>query len=183
MVFTTNQPIRDTPKRITVATDHDLPAIMALQRRWVDDVGYIYRSAHAYRIALRGTILIWENDEPAGYIMTHPRQDAVLTVKQVAVHPDLLRSTHGTQMMHRVITHASRHHCTMLRLKSRTDLPANDFWPTLGFHRAGRTRLITRRRTPVYEWTLDLTASQPIQSAQAVPAGNPAGLIAVPWRS
>lgn len=150
----------DTPaptNPITVATQSDLKTILWLQAKWKDDIGFLNRAAHGIRIGLGGTYLIAENGEPAGYVMTHPGEDGCCWVKQVAVHPDLLRSALGSQLLARIVADAQAGGLTMLRLRSRVDLPANAFWPTLGFQFVGQLFTRNRQRNTLNEWTLALT--------------------------
>lgn len=167
---------------IRLATESDIKTIMWLQDAWRSSIGYLNRAAHAERIEKQGTLLIFENGEPAGYICTHPGQDSVLWTKQVAIHADLLRSTLGTLIMQRMITTAAAHGCTMIRLRSRPDLPANQFWPGLGFQFAGQMKLRTKKRTVVNEWTRPLTPSPNAPTPRIVQPAHQNTLSRIDWR-
>lgn len=148
----------ETEHTIHIATEADMNAIINLQEKWKKDVGRLMRSAHGEHIARGDTFLIKHNDEPAGYVIARPGQDARTTVKQVAVHPDLLRTTLGTVLMRRIHRRAVGQGQLTIALRTRTDLPANLFWPTVGYYFAGQGASLTGTHSVVNMWVHPLTA-------------------------
>lgn len=155
----------DVKGEIRVALDRDLNAIMHLQERWKDDVGRLQRSAQADHIQRGDTFLINHNNQEAGYLLAHCGHDKRTTIIQVAVHADLLRTTLGTQLMTRVLHHAIGHHNLTISLRTRVDLPANLFWPEVGYYFAGQAVTRNRKRSLLNTWVRTLT--KPVY----VPAG------------
>lgn len=128
--------------QIRPATEADINAIIHLQEMWRKDVGRLPRSAHGDHIHRGDTFIVHHNGQHAGYLVAHCGHDKNTNILQVACHPDLLRSTLGTQLMQAVTTHAVAHQQLTIRLRTRIDLPANQFWPTVGYHFGGQA--ITR---------------------------------------
>lgn len=148
----------ETECRITIATEADMNVIMHLQDIWKDDVGRLRRSAHGEHVAAGDTFLIHHNGQEAGYLLAHCGEDARTTIKQVAVHPDLLRTTLGTTLMRRIERRAIGKGQLTISLRTRTDLPANLFWPTVGYYYAGQAASRNQRRSLVNTWVRPLTS-------------------------
>jgi hypothetical protein len=115
---------------------------------------------HQRYIDAKHVLIVLENDEPAGYLNWTCTPKGLLRLPQVAIHPDLLRTTLGTKIMHSLRRTAERSNLAAIRLTSRTDLPANLFWPTLGFAPTAFLTPKTHRNKPHIEWTLQLQNSQ-----------------------
>lgn len=140
------------------ATQDDLEAVIALQRHWRDDVSYVPRSAHREHIDRGDTTLVYRRGDPAGYVMAHAHTTGLAHIVQVAVHPDVLRSTLGSLLMHDVHARLTDKGARTIRLRSRIDLPANLFWPGFGYAVTGRYTARTKRAGELLEWTRLLRA-------------------------
>jgi N-acetylglutamate synthase-like GNAT family acetyltransferase len=163
----TTSPARDQAIKRTIrqATAADLSFLLHLQRTWSNNVGFLPRQCFE-RYTLSGQILVvTENATPAGYLSWTAAPNGLLRLPQVAVHPDLLRTTIGTKLLRHVVRAAQRHCCSVVRLTSRSDLPANDFWPTLGFRCTAILTPKTTRNRPLLEWTLPLISSDALLTA------------------
>ena len=148
----------DLQAKITTATERDINAIIALQEFWRKDVGRLTRSAHGDHIRRGDTFLITENGQDAGYLLAHCGIDRRTNILQVAVHDDLLRSTLGTQLMTHVFRHAVAHDQLSISLRTRVDLPANLFWPTVGYYYTGQCVTRNRKRSLLNTWVRTLTS-------------------------
>lgn len=144
--------------QITVATERDINVIIDLQERWRKDLGRLPRSAHGDHIKRGDTFLVTHNGQEAGYVVAHCGKDGRTNVLQVAVHHELLRSTLGTQLMDHIRRHAIAHNQLSIHLRTRIDLPANLFWPTINYYFAGQARTRTRTRSLLNCWVQTLTA-------------------------
>ncbi len=156
--MSTTVPQTHLQHQITIATERDLHAIIDLQECWRRDVGRLTRSAHADHIRHGDTLLITHRGQEAGYLMAHCGKDHNTNILQVAVHEDLLRSTLGTQLMQAVVTRALAHDQLTIKLRTRTDLPANQFWPSVGYYFAGEAVTRNRLRSRLNCWVRPLTA-------------------------
>lgn len=150
----------DVQGEIRVATEADLNALIHLQEHWKADVGRLSRSAHGDHVRRGDTFLILHNDQEAGYLVAHCGLDKRTNILQVAVHADLLRTTLGTQLMTRVLHRSIGHHQLTISLRTRVDLPANLFWPEVGYYFAGQSRTRNRRHSLLNTWVRPLT--QPV---------------------
>ena len=148
-------------RTVRLATLTDLPFVNAQQKAWSGNVGFL-PSQTFERYIERGQIIIAEeNGWPAGYISFCGSSKGLVRVLQVAVHHDLLREHVGTDMMRIIQQHAESNGASITRLTCRDGLPANDFWPTLGFVQTAVYARRTTRRRLLREWTKQLEAVVP----------------------
>lgn len=147
----------DIQGSIRVATEADMNSIIHLQDSWKDAIGRLTRSCHGEHVALGDTFLIEHNGQDAGYLVAHCGLEKRTTILQVAVHEDLLRTTLGTQLIQRVLHRAIGHHQLTLSLRTRVNLPANLFWPDVGFYFAGQSITRNRHKSLLNNWVRTLT--------------------------
>ncbi len=151
-----SSPPSDAPT-VRLACPQDLIFVDHLQKIHRDSIGFLNRSALEAYIQAGHVTLIDCNNWEAGYVIHPPNTNGITRLAQIAVHPDVLRSTLGTQLM-AVVEHAARaQNQTAIRLRSRQDLDANMFWPTLGFTLTAVHTPQGRKNLPRYEWTRHLT--------------------------
>ena len=165
----------DVQGEITIATERDMSAIIDLQERWKDDVGRLTRSAHGDHMHRGDTFLVTHNGQHAGYVVAHHGSDARTNILQVAVHADLLRTTLGTQLMNRILHRAIGHHQLTISLRTRVDLPANLFWPEVGYYFAGQAVTRNRQRSVLNTWVRTLTKPVYVPDAVLNLRANPPG--------
>lgn len=146
--------------------DTDLKYLMHLQNRWANNIGFLPRPALERYLRTRQTLIVLENDDPAGYLNWTFTRKGLVRIIQVAIEPELLRTTLGTKVMRHIERAAVRGKCSALRLSSRTNLPANQFWPQLGFQPTAIFHRPTNRGLPLIEWTKQLIT--PTQATLAV---------------
>jgi len=144
-------------RSIRTGTTGDLNYLKALQKQWSANVGFLPAVALKRYLDAGQVLLIDEGGLEAGYLIWTFRPDGLVRIPQVAISPELLRTTLGTKAIHSIIRSARRTHCSVLRLKSRSDLPANRFWPNFGFKPTAAIARPTTRGLPLIEWTLQLT--------------------------
>lgn len=150
-----------SPRRsIRPARSTDLAYLVQLQKRWSNAVGFLPRVAFIRYIDEHKILLVSENGQPAGYLTWSIRRDGMLHIPQVAIEPELLRTTLGTRLIHRIEKAATAGSCSVVRLRSRSDLSANSFWPTVGFSLTATIARPTARGLPLLEWTKCLLRPQ-----------------------
>lgn len=125
---------------VRMGVESDLDYIVALMSRLNDSVGFCPRGAIAERIETRRIVVVEENGEPAGYVNFTNRRDRTTHISQVAVDPAIWRTTAGTSIVSTILRSATQAGSQLVTLRSALDLPANDFWPTVGFEDVGGQR-------------------------------------------
>lgn len=149
---------------IKIAGSGDLNYLHDLQRRWSKNLGYLHKLALSSLIDSDCAWKINENHQSAGYLLIYPQKLGILKIVQVAIEPELLRTTLGTDLMETLIAAALNHNSTTIRLNSRQDLPANQFWPTLGFTHSATTRSKNKKYPYMFEWTKNLIIKDPLKT-------------------
>jgi len=158
MVHSMTAPVRS----VRVAVASDLSFLVDLQKRWSNNLGFLTRPALAQYIQDAQALLVVENGQPAGYLTWTCTRIGLLRIPQVALDPAVLRSTIGTKIVNHLKRAAIRGDCSIIRLRSRSDLPANLFWPTLGFRMSGVFANPSKRNLPLFEWTMPLLSPDDI---------------------
>ena len=147
---------RPPTRTVQVARDTDLAFVVHLQKVWSDNVGFLTRAALKEYIRSKQLLLVYENAAPAGYLSWTCTAKGLVRLQQVAIDAELLRTTLGTKIMRHISRAGIRGNCSIVRLRSRSDLPANLFWPELGFTLTATFLNRTKRLLPLLEWTFPL---------------------------
>lgn len=119
-------------QRIRHAVPGDLSLIHHLQCKLHHAVGYTPRGGLIARIESRRILVAEDNGDPAGYVSYTHRLDGTTHLPQIAVHPDLWRSSLGRMLWEHLVRSAKCHASTAITLKCATDLPSNAFWTAVG---------------------------------------------------
>lgn len=157
-------------RSVRVAKPADLAFVIDLQRRWSNNVGFLPKCTFERYIDSHQLLLINENDDSAGYLSWTFRKDGLIRIPQVAIHPDLLRGTLGTRIMNRIAAAGIAGNCSIIRLRCRSDLLANAFWPSLGFTLTATIARPSSRGLPLLEWTKQLLSTTEL--ARVLTAGK-----------
>ncbi len=171
-------------RSIRTGNTNDLNYLKALQKQWSANVGFLPAVALKRYLDNKQVLLIDEGGLEAGYLIWTFRNDGLVRIPQVAISPELLRTTLGTKAINTIIRSARRSHCSIIRLTSRSDLPANKFWPLFGFKPTAAIARPTTRGLPLIEWTLQLvdtatiahmlaTGGRPFKLGKALPPKPP----------
>jgi len=141
----------------------------ALRSRDSDALGYV--PAVAYHDALtRGRLeLETENDEPCGFAFWGRRKNLVRIYQCVIAH-DARRVLHATRLVARTLALPGARGATELALRVATDLPANEFWQSIGCRVIGTQRGGKRRHRTINLYRLSL--ANPKRLAQRMIAAN-----------
>lgn len=143
---------------IVVGVPSDLNYLIHLQKKWSNNLGFLPKTALQRYLRNQQALVVHKNGEPAGYLLwDYSKRDNLIKIPQVAIEASLLRTGIGTLVMKQLETAATNSSCTVLRLRSRTDLEANNLWPTLGWFVSAVFYKQNARNLPVYEWTRQLT--------------------------
>ncbi len=146
----------DANRSVKLAVDNDLFYVVNLQKQWTNAVGFLPKAALQRYIHADQCLVARVNGQHAGYINWCCRPDGLLTVPQVAISPELLRSSLGSAIITTLKQAAVHGGCSHLRLKSRSDLDCNQFWPQHGFTPTSVILRPSSRGLPLIEWTCSL---------------------------
>ena len=141
---------------VRMATGSDLAYVVEQQRRWSNALGFLPRVAHTRYIDANRVLIAMHNGQRAGYANMIISAKGLLRLPQIAIDHELLRIGIGSALMHALINIGNSHGSDAIRLTSRADLHANDFWPTTGFYVTLTTRPNNARQQPLLEWTRQL---------------------------
>lgn len=150
------------PDGVASATPGDLAYVVALQKRFSYEVGFVQRAALARKIELGRVHLARENGEPCGYVhhgsFANKRTPNEARIFQAAVQLDAQHRHHGLNLVGRVAAEAEAAGIHTLTARCLSDLDANAFWKQAGFRRAGVERgskgpliVWARRLAPFYD--------------------------------
>jgi hypothetical protein len=131
---------------------------VSLQRRESGSLGFLPQTVfeqHADRIFL-GLL----NGEPAGYILTNGGWQGILRCVQVAIQYDVRRRLYGAMLVQAAEDYGLGLGCTEVRLRCGAELPANEFWQSLGYVCIG-TVPAGKRFSCLNVWTKRLYPANP----------------------
>ena len=137
----------------------DLRYIEHLAKSNYEAIGFIPRP-RLEEYAARGQIVMAaENDEPAGFLVFGAGWPA-LRIYQACIQYDARRREHGAALVDRVIAEAQRRGCYLISLWCADDLPANEFWQAVGFHKVGERRGGDKRGRMHNHWVRSVPTDQ-----------------------
>lgn len=148
---------------VRLATPADLPFVQALQRRFSNQLGFLPNAALAWYLDNGRCSLVFDNGDPAGYVLGRPRlrpQPWVQPLTQTAVSFDAQRRTLGSALIDAAAADATANGRTILQAWCRTDIPANAFWLAAGFEPVALRKPETARAMPLLLWRRCLDATQ-----------------------
>ena len=117
---------------VRVATLSDLAYVDHLQRieaNGIDSVGFIPWSRYEKDAMIGWIHLIFDNDEPTGFVYATHNWHGVTRIQQIVVQEDARRAERATAL----VSAAVRQNDWLVSLRCAEDLEAVDFWPALGF--------------------------------------------------
>jgi len=152
-------------RNVHLATPRDLKYIYHLQRVWANTAGFLTRHTHRNIVRDKRCLMIDQNNAPAGYINWHLSRRGSVTMHQICIDEDLLRTYLGTDILRYLSAAAHKGHCSIIRGTCRIDVPATHVLPTTGFIPTAFYNPPTARALPSIEWTLYLVDPTPIYDA------------------
>lgn len=138
-----------------------------LQRQHTDQLGFLPTVA-IREYADRGQVIVaTENDDPVSYVLFYtgrhgnrPKRDPLTCrIHQLCTQYDARRLAHATHLLNQVIDIATAAHFLELQAWVADDLPANDFWQAVGFHKVAQRWGGERRNRLHNLWKLELPAA------------------------
>jgi hypothetical protein len=144
---------------IRTATPADLRFILALQRNFSNQIGYI-PAGPTLREIDRGRVAIGElNATEAGMLLWQPAltsQPTTAAIIQAAVRMDAQRQALGLTLVNTIAQQAAAAGTTILQAWCRSDLESNLFWAAAGFSKIATREGGKGRNHPMILWRLPL---------------------------
>lgn len=140
------------PTQIRLATVEDLPYVIALSKKFSNQIGFLPRPAVEWYLANNRVTLALENGDPCGFLLgrTHHRwQRLQRPITQAAIALDAQRRHHGLALVQHVIQMASLAGQSAIQCMVRDDLESNEFWAAAGFVRIGQYDPKNTRNRPM----------------------------------
>lgn len=115
-----------------LSEDDAVKYAVMLMRKNTDALGFIPRN-RLREYHRSGRLLIeFENDEPCGYLAFGISRGTA-RIHQACIQFDARRRLHGLALVERLYRIAAGAGCSLITLRCRHDLPANEFWRIAGF--------------------------------------------------
>jgi GNAT superfamily N-acetyltransferase len=138
-----------------------------LQAKNSDELGFLPRQVFEQRAEDGQLFLGLLCGEPAGYILAGTGFQGVMRCVQVAIQYDVRRRLYGAMLVAAVEQYGEARGCSRILLRCGSDLPANDFWRSLGytldFTEAGGAQR-RHRRDHINVWSKPLFPAAPATS-------------------
>ena len=143
----------------------DILYIDSLQRKNAEELAFyptqvFEREVENFRILLANV-----NGEPAGYLY-HGAFGVTCKVHQACIEYDLRGQLYGSLLIRHLISICNAASVSSITLRCGSDIEANKFWKTMGFHCEAITLGGVRRMRDINCWRLDL---QPAMFSSPIP--------------
>lgn len=138
--------------KIRVAKAADLRFVVALQRRFTNELGFLPAVALAEWIARGHVHLVEENGDPAGYVVSRPRVNSARWCRpltQVAVSMDAQRRHLGLALVDHVAERARTELLEAMQCWVAADIEAVDFFQAANFSTVAIRRPLNARQRPL----------------------------------
>lgn len=118
---------------IRKATENDLDAVKAIADAHRTELGFVRRPTLQEAIK-RGEVIVAQSGESlVGFVHYHHRRDTQTTLYDIAVAPTFRLAGIGNILVTALIAEAQTLGKQVIILKCPAELPANGFYPRLGF--------------------------------------------------
>lgn len=149
-----------------LAAGADARFVLALQRKFSNELGFIPGEALRHRIKLRQVSIALENGEPAGFILAAQELSQAKHIRpifQAAICYDAQRRHHGLSLVGRLSQEARENGQSIIQCFCRQDIDANAFWRSAGFVQVALRDVNAVRGTPCVLWRKPLNIMTPAE--------------------
>lgn len=119
--------------QIRKARQSDLGAIKALADAYKEELGFVLRPALQKSIDNCEVLVATDGEAILGFVEYHHRRDEQTTLYHIAVVREFQREGMGQALVQALEAEAAQRGKRFVLLKCPVDLPANDFYPKLGY--------------------------------------------------
>jgi len=147
--------------KIRLATPADVDAIKQTADECRAELGFHTRQSFLESIEKHELLVAVLNGQPAGFLRYHQTRAGHTTLREVAAARIFRGRGIGQALVERLVAEARNKNSPLIRLSCPVELPANEFYRSLGFRRAHRRSKAGKSR-PLYQWELPLRAVRPL---------------------
>lgn len=141
--------------RLRIATTADTSFVLALQKRFSNQLGFLPRAAIEWYVTNGRVQICQDNGQHAGYLLGRPTLRCLPNVQpltQTAVDMTAQRRGLGLLLIEHAAAEAHAAGRSLLQAWCRVDLEANEFWRAAGFTAVGIRRPTNARAQPLILW-------------------------------
>jgi GNAT superfamily N-acetyltransferase len=106
---------------------------VGLQAKNSNELGFLPRIAFEHGAAESRIFIGLLNGSPCGYVLVSSGYRGILRCTQVCIQYDARRRLYGAMLVAAAEQHAEDLGCTRIFLRCGSDLPANEFWQSVGY--------------------------------------------------
>ena len=143
--------------KIRLATPADVDAIKRTADECRAELGFHTRQSFLECVEKHELLVAVLNGQPAGFLRYHQTRAGHTTLREVATCQIFRGRGIGRALVKRLIAEARNTNSPLIRLSCPVELPANEFYRSLGFRRTHRRSKPGKSR-PLYQWELSLRA-------------------------
>ena len=147
--------------KIRLATPADVDAIKRTADECRAELGFHTRQSFLECVEKHELLVAVLNGQPAGFLRYHQTRGGHTTLREVAACQIFRGRGIGRALVKRLIAEARNKNSPLIRLSCPVELPANEFYRSLGFRRTHRRSKPGKSR-PLYQWELSLRAVRPL---------------------
>ena len=135
-------------------------------------VGFIPRDVYIHAYTENRLKTIGREDEITAFVM-HSPLNAIVTVHQAAVTPELKRIDQGTELWMRLYQECLEANVERIRLHCATELPSNFFWEAMGCRCVAQREPGSLTARPANRWEVIFGPGEQLEAAVDEVMRNP----------
>lgn len=155
------KPLGGCPVKTRLATPADVDAIKRIADECRAELGFHTRQSFLDSIQERELLVAFLNGQLTGFLRYHHTRAGHTTLREVAALGHVRGRGIGHALIEALIAEARGTNSALIRLSCPVELPANEFYRSLGFRRSHRRSKPGKSR-PLYQWELSLRAVRPL---------------------
>jgi ribosomal protein S18 acetylase RimI-like enzyme len=139
----------------------DLDAIKVIADQNRSELGFHTRQSFHESVTQKELLVAAADGRLAGFLRFHATRAGHATLREVAAAADCRGRGVGRALVFALVDRARGAGATSIRLSCPAELPANEFYRSLGFRRSHRRSKAGKSR-PLFQWELPLMTARPL---------------------
>jgi ribosomal protein S18 acetylase RimI-like enzyme len=157
---------------IRLALPRDIDGIKAIADQSRAELGFHTRQSFAESVTKAELLVAAHDGQVVGFLRFHLTRAGHVTLREVATSPSLRGRGIGRALILALVRAGRAGGAGSIRLSCPVELPANEFYRSLGFRRSHRRSKAGKTR-PLYQWELPLLTARPLTFVASITnAGN-----------